>query len=65
MKLILYRDDLLPEHKDVPCSETRLEHFKWQGRLAIMAIGSGRFEEYDGSNYNVVLCPPRKDSGQD
>ncbi len=55
MKLTVDRLDLLPEHEDVACSQVRLEHFKPDVQIAIIAAGWATFREFDGSNYNRIL----------
>lgn len=57
MKLIIHRDDLLPENEKMNCSQTKFEHFKKDVQAAIIACGKGTFTEWDGSNYNVILAP--------
>ena len=57
MKLIIDRDDLKPEHKNINCSQTRFEHFTIQAQQAIREAGKAQFREYDGSNYNAIYPP--------
>ena len=57
MKLILDRDDLKAEYKDVNCSQTCFEHFVIQVQQAIREAGRAQFREYDGSNYNAIYPP--------
>lgn len=54
MKLLIDREDLKPEHKDINCSQTRFQHFKENVQAAIIAVGKAQFREYDGSNYNAI-----------
>lgn len=55
MKLIVDREDLKPEFKNINCSQTKFEHFQENVQAAIVAVGRAQFREYDGSNYNAIL----------
>jgi hypothetical protein len=57
MRLTLDRDDLLPEFRDINCSQTKFEHFSNKAQRAIFMVGKATFYEYDGSNYNVIYAP--------
>lgn len=57
MRLTLDREDLKPEYKDINCSQTKIEHFKMDVKVAIIAVGKAQFREYDGSNYNAIYSP--------
>lgn len=57
MKLTLDREDLKPEFKNINCSQTKFHHFNDEARIAIQAVGKGKFQEYDESNYNVIYSP--------
>lgn len=59
MKLFLDRGDLRPEHENIDCSQTKLEHFTAEAQAAIRAVGKATFQEYDRSNYNVVYAPEK------
>ena len=54
MRLTLYRDDLLPEFKNINCSQTRFEHFSEKAKEAIRLVGKATFREHDHSNYNAI-----------
>ncbi len=58
MQLILDRIDLKEEHKHVPCSKTKAEHFKEDIQVAIALIGWAVFYEHDRSNYNRIYHNP-------
>lgn len=66
MKLILDREDLRPEHKNISCSKTKWEHFDAYTQEAILTVDKATFQEYDQSNYNVIragewpVLPPLK-----
>lgn len=47
MKLIVDRDDLLPEYESMNCSQVALEHFKPDVQRAINASGGATFREYN------------------
>jgi hypothetical protein len=55
MQLILYREDLKPEHIDVNCSLLRLEHFNDTVQRVVGIVGRAQFREYDNSSYNAIL----------
>lgn len=57
MRLTLDRDDLRPEFRDVPCDQTKFEHFTDKAQRAIYMSGKATFYEYDLSNYNVIYVP--------
>jgi hypothetical protein len=54
MHLTVDRLDLKPEHKDIPCSRTKYEHFRPEVQEAIKTVGKATFKEFDGSNYNAI-----------
>jgi hypothetical protein len=57
MKLIIDREDLKTEHRDINCSQTKFHHFTLQVQQAIREVGRATFREYDGSNYNAIYPP--------
>lgn len=57
MKLILDREDLEREYADINCSQTKFKHFRISVQQAIREAGKATFQEYDGSNYNVIYPP--------
>ncbi len=57
MILTLYRDDLLPEYKLIPCAEAKFQHFTRDVRVAIIAAGGAVFQKDDRLNYKAILVP--------
>lgn len=61
MRLIIFREDLLPDFEFIRCSETRIEHFKPDVQSAIKIVGRAKFvnQPKRGENYqyNVIHAP--------
>lgn len=64
MRLILDREDLKPEYRDISCSQTRFYHFQTNAKAAILVVGEAQFREYDGSNYNTIYLTENTDGGK-
>lgn len=66
MKLIVYRDDLLPafRRQQPPCSAIRFEHLPPDVKIVACLVEEVYFEEYDGNNYVRIVVPEEKTLGQ-
>lgn len=57
MKLILDREDLKPEYREINCSRTEFQHFTAKTQRAIRQVGRATFIEQNYSNYNAIFPP--------
>lgn len=66
MRLILLREDLLPNFEFIKCSQTRIEHFKPEVRDAVKIVGRAKFvnqpERGENYQYNVIHAPKETDN---
>lgn len=60
MKLLLYREDMLPEFEKINCSQARIEHFKPEVREAVKIVGRAKFVGWPerGENYQYNAISP-------
>lgn len=68
MKLLLYDEDLRPEHANINCSATRFEHFNDEAQAAIKAVRRAKFvarpDKGENYQYNAIHAPKNLTEGQ-
>ncbi|MBT6691083.1 hypothetical protein HOB10_01975 [Candidatus Parcubacteria bacterium] len=57
MKLEFFREDLLPEYKDIPTSQVSFQHLDETAQAVLRIVGRGVFYTASRDNYNAVYPP--------
>ncbi|MBT4849404.1 hypothetical protein HON36_00965 [Candidatus Parcubacteria bacterium] len=60
MKVEFDREDLRPQHKDIPTSQVAFEHLNPEAQGALLIARRGVFYENGRKSYNAVYPPKKK-----
>ena len=60
MRLELFDEDLLPQHKRCNASEATFDKFTSAAKKAIMAAGQATFYTNNRTNHELIYAPKKK-----